>query len=95
MHGGLKTFRPFPSPDLTTITRSGCWLQVWGLLMLFNRRSGSVFPMRSIHTEISPLRYAPVEMTKGRAVVARNRFYGRSTAFCSGKSLDDPPTMKV
>jgi hypothetical protein len=25
------------------------------------------FPRRGIHTEISPLRCAPVEMTKGRA----------------------------
>src|ERR1700677_1487112 len=30
------------------------------------------FPRRSIHTEISPLRYASVEMTKGRVVVVRN-----------------------
>ena len=29
------------------------------------------FPRQSIHTEISPLRYASVEMTKGREVVAR------------------------
>jgi hypothetical protein len=29
------------------------------------------FPSKSIHTEISPLRYAPVEMTKERAVLPR------------------------
>jgi hypothetical protein len=27
------------------------------------------FPGRGINTEISPLRYAPVEMTKGRAAL--------------------------
>jgi hypothetical protein len=27
------------------------------------------FPRRGINTEISPLRYAPVEMTKGRAAL--------------------------
>src|ERR1700728_822781 len=32
-------------------------------------RVAKTFPGKSIHTEISPLRCAPVEMTKGRAVL--------------------------
>ena len=32
-------------------------------------RFRKTFPRKSIHTEISPLRCAPVEMTKGRAVL--------------------------
>ena len=34
---------------------------------------GETFPRKSLHTEISPLRYASVEMTKGRVVMARSR----------------------
>jgi hypothetical protein len=34
------------------------------------RLARKTFPRRSIHTEISPLRYATVEMTKGRAVLS-------------------------
>jgi len=34
------------------------------------------FPRKSIHTEISQLRCASVEMTKGRAVTARSKGQG-------------------
>jgi hypothetical protein len=34
-------------------------------------RKRETFPRSSVHTEISPLRFAPVEMTKERVVVAR------------------------
>jgi hypothetical protein len=32
-------------------------------------RAEKTFPRKSLHTEISPLRYASVEMTKGRAAL--------------------------
>src|ERR1700677_3852948 len=34
------------------------------------------FPGKSIHTEISPLRFASVEMTKGRVVMDRSKGLG-------------------
>jgi hypothetical protein len=46
------------------------------------------FPRKSIHTEISPLRCAPVEMTKGRGALPceeqslnRNRLGGPSRLY--------------
>jgi hypothetical protein len=42
------------------------------LLEMFSCIAGKTFPRKSIHTEISPLRCAPVEMTKGRVVMVRN-----------------------
>src|ERR1700678_4302780 len=36
---------------------------------LFGTLCRKTFPRESIHTEISPLRYAPVEMTKGRVAL--------------------------
>jgi hypothetical protein len=44
------------------------WLMAGSRLRLARK----TFPRKSIHTEISPLRFAPVEMTKGRAVMARS-----------------------
>jgi hypothetical protein len=35
------------------------------------------FPRNSIHTEISSLRYASVEMTKGRVVMVRSSGQGK------------------
>ena len=51
---------------------------------------GETFPRKSLHTEISPLRYASVEMTKGRVVMARSRGQrtetaGPSTSLRSGR----------
>jgi hypothetical protein len=43
----------------------------WDLLRFLTGDSRSVFPREGLHTEISPLRYASVEMTKGRAVLPR------------------------
>ena len=49
------------------------------------------FPGKDIHTEISPLRYAPVEMTKGRVVgtgnggLGKNKTADLSTALRSGR----------
>jgi hypothetical protein len=42
---------------------------VWDLHAALSTESRKIFPRESIHTEISPLRFASVEMTKGRAVL--------------------------
>jgi hypothetical protein len=54
---GLKT--GFPSLNSGAGTKFGYGLQI------------KTFPRMSIHTEISPLRYASVDMTKGRTVLPR------------------------
>jgi hypothetical protein len=38
--------------------------------------SVKTFPRKSIHTDISPLRFSSVEMTKGRVVMVRSRGLG-------------------
>ena len=56
-------------------------LKVWSL-QLRARSARKIFPRKSVHTEISPLRYASVprhagagEMTKGRVVIDQSKSY--------------------
>jgi hypothetical protein len=66
-----------PFVILTGAKHSG-EISVWMLFLgnIFPQSAREAFPGRTGEPQISPLRFAPVKMTKGRVVMARNRLAG-------------------
>jgi hypothetical protein len=81
VQGSAGVFRrqPMQPVQAGTPTYSFAPFSSWGSPAISALRR--TFPRRDIHTEISPLRCAPVEMTKGRAVVVRSRVQGSAGIF--------------
>ena len=58
---------------------------------LFGTLCRKTFPRESIHTEISPLRYAPVEMTKGRVALPGRAVAGLKHPMSESIHTEIPP----
>ncbi|MEA3006563.1 MAG: hypothetical protein QOI94_1832, partial [Acidobacteriaceae bacterium] len=57
--------------------------------------SAKTFPRRSIHTEISPLRCAPVEMTKGKRTRISCRAALDTTAYGDQGAVEKPKVVTL
>jgi hypothetical protein len=58
--------------------------------------SAKTFPRRSIHTEISPLRFASVEMTKGSVADWRDlRFFRCTSAYGDQGAVEKPKVVTL